>query len=423
MSKIEKILILDESDTNVLFFEMLLRGLERDFQIFTASAGAQAELIFKQQKIQMVICAWEMSSMPGTVFVQRIRQSSNRKYVPCIIFSKRMSPEEVTLTKELGYEDILGMPFDKKSASEMIINIVDYEDNLSSDEKKIRKIESLISQGLLTEALKFFDNKLTSKGPFKIRAKLSLAEIWLQTRNFEKAESILEDILSTEADHTDAQKMIARLYSLTERHEQAIEVLKKVTERSPKNIDSLLCLGSAYMDADQTENAKSIFDKVEKMDSENSQLNDEKGKLAFKEGNISLAAQLLSETQCGDDLARHFNNVAISKVTHGSYDEGIATYQNAIQLLTDKAKLHQLHYNLGLALKKKGDLLGSFENLCESYVSNPSFEKAYAALAKVSKEIKAGGNKLDPELVEKVKDARKRFKEGLDGSQNLDQAG
>ena len=411
MAKIEKILILDENDSNVLFFEMLLTNMERGFQIFTATVGAQAELIFKQQKIQMVICAWEMNSMPGTVFVQRIRQSANKKYIPCVIFSKRMSPEEVLLTKELGYEDILGMPFDKKGASELILKIVDYEDNLSNEEKKIRKIEALISEGLLTEALKFFDSNLTKKGPFKTRAKVALAEIWLQTRNFEKSEAILNDILSTENDHTEALKLIARLYSLTNRHDKAIEILENLTEKSPKNIHSLLSLGSAYMEANETDKARSIFDRVEKMDSGNPQLNDEKGKLAFKEGDISLAAQLLSETQCGDDLARHFNNVAISKVMQGNFEEGISTYKNAIQLLTDKAKLHQLHYNLGLAWKKKGEISNSFESLCESYVANPSFEKAYAALAKVSKELKANGEVLNTELVNKVKEARSKFKE------------
>ena len=162
--------------------------------------------------------------------------------------------------------------------------------------------------------------------------------------------------------------------------------------------------------------AKGVFDKVEKIDSENSQLNDEKGKMAFKEGDIPLAAQLLAETEAGEELARHFNNLAIAKVASEQFDEGIQTYKNAIQLLSDKAKLHQLHYNLGLAWKKKGDMEQGFILLCQSYLIDPSFEKAYIALARVSKELKAEGKKLDAKLVNKVKIARQKYKGKLDNA-------
>lgn len=411
MAAIKKVLILDENDSNVLFFEMLLSQMEKDFQIFTASAGAHAELLVKDQKIQMVICAWEMSTMPGTVFVQRIRQNKHRRYIPCLIFSKRMGTEDIELTKELGFKHILGMPFDKQSAKDMLMEIINYEENLSSDEKKIRKIESLIADGLITEALKFFDNKLTQKGDFKTRARLALAEIWIQSRNFEKAEEILNQILGEESEQVDALKLLARLFSLTGRHDQAIETLEGMTKKSPKNMNSLLCLGSAYVDAERHDKAREVFGRVEGMDKDNSELKDEQGKLAFKEGDLPLAAQLLAETQGGDELVRHFNNVAIAKVAGGLFEEAIATYKNAIQLLTDKAKLHQLHYNLGLAWKKKGDLNESFNSFCESYINDPTFEKAYTALAKTSKELKSSGNKLDADLVAKVKSVRQQYKE------------
>ena len=411
MPKVDKVLILDENESNVLFFEMLLSQMEKEFQIYTASTGAHGELLVKDQKIQLVICAWEMRAMPGTIFVQRIRQNKNRRYIPCLIFSKRMGEEDIALTMELGFKDVLGMPFDKQAAKDLIMRIVDYEEHPTTEEKKIRKIESLIADGHLTEALKFFDNNLTRKGPFKNRARIALGEIWVQSRNFEKAESLLNEVLEEVPDHVDAQKLLARLYSLTGRHEQAISALEAMTKKSPKNMNSLLCLGSAYVDAEKHDKARAVFDRVEGMDKDNPGLKDEQGKLAFKEGDLPLAAQLLAETQCGDELARHFNNVAIAKVAGGMFEEGIATYKNAIKLLTNKAKLHQLHYNLGLAFKKKGDLPACFQSFCESYLTDPSFEKAYAALAKASKEVKTSGQKLDAELVAKVKSVRQQYKD------------
>ena len=76
MGIVEKVLILDENESNVLFFEMLLQQMEKDFKVFTASTGAQGELLAHDQKVHFVICAWEMNAMPGTVFVQRIRNNN-----------------------------------------------------------------------------------------------------------------------------------------------------------------------------------------------------------------------------------------------------------------------------------------------------------------------------------------------------------
>ena len=415
MGSLERVLVLDENESNVLFFEMLLQQLDRNLTVYTSSVGAQAEMVVKEEKIQFIICAWEMNSMPGTVFVQRIKNNRNKKHIPCLIFSKRMTDEDVTLTKELGFQDVLGMPFDKEKARETILRIIESEEHVTSEEKKLRKIEALIGEGDLKEALKLFDNKLTS-GKNKSRALIALAEIWLQTKNFEKAEQVLGEILDEEPDCTNALRLKAKLYSLTNRHDEAIVALEMMIQKSPKNIKSLLCLGSVYVDANQLDKAKGVFDKVEKIDSENSQLNDEKGKMAFKEGDIPLAAQLLAETEAGEELARHFNNLAIAKVASEQFDEGIQTYKNAIQLLSDKAKLHQLHYNLGLAWKKKGDMEQGFILLCQSYLIDPSFEKAYIALARVSKELKAEGKKLDAKLVNKVKIARQKYKGKLDNA-------
>lgn len=407
MSKVSKVLILDENESNLLFFETILTQLQKDFKIYTSTSGPAAEHLVNEEKIQMVICAWEMDAMPGTVFIQRIRQNKSRRYIPCMVFSKRMNEHDITLTKELGFQDILGMPFDRKSAEEMIVNILDHEENLSSDEKKVRKIESLVSDGIITEALKLCDKKITSNGPFKHRACLALAEIWVQSKHYDKAEIELLKVLDDDPDNTEALKIYARVYSSTERHDQAISVLETITKKSPHNMNSLLCLGSAYVESDRHDQAKEVFSKVESMDEGFQALKDEQGKLAFKEGDLPLAVQLLAETRSGQELARHFNNIAISKIAMGEFDEGIATYHNSIKLLKDKANLYRVYYNLALAWKKKGSLEECFKYFCQSFLQNPRFEKAYSSIAITAKDMKSAGLKLDEGLVAEVKSARK----------------
>ncbi|MFK7873753.1 MAG: tetratricopeptide repeat protein [Oligoflexales bacterium] len=407
---IEKILILDQVDTNVLFFDVLLQSLDEKFEIHTATTGAEAEEIVEKCRIQFVICAWEMDAMPGTVFVQRVRNHRSRRHMPCLIFSKRMNEQDIKLTKELGLPHILGMPFDKSTAKEMVQGIIDAEKNLSPVEAKIRKIEGMILEGQPTEALKMVNSSVTKKGPFRARAKTAVGEIWFILCKYDRAEKVLKEAIDDTEDYVPALRLLAQVYSKMSRHDESIDLLKKLTEASPCNIQSLLNLGSAYVEADRHDEARDVFEQVEKLDSDNRELQDEQGKLAFKEGDIPLAMQLLAQTQCGDDLARHFNSMAIALVAGGDYAKGLETYDSAIQILGDKAKLHLLHFNKGLALRKSGDMQKAFSCFCESYKSDPDYERAYSAVAMMVKELKSQSIDLDDDLIKSVQEARQQHK-------------
>ena len=129
----------------------------------------------------------------------------------------------------------------------------------------------------------------------------------------------------------------------------------------------------------------------------------------MKEGNIGLAAQLLSETQNGDEIARFYNSMGISMVAKGDFDSGIETYQSAIKILSSKTKLHLLFFNLALAYRKKGDTKNEAAYFCESYVTEPSFEKAYASIARVVQEAKSKGVTLNTESLNAASVRRKTF--------------
>ncbi len=405
MSEVSRFLVVDDTESNSLFFQVLLQNLGKT-EIFAVTTGEEALEVVEREKIQFVITAWEMHGMAGTILVQKIRSNRKRIYLPCLIYSKRMSNDDVQLTKELGFASVLGMPFDKKTATELVKNMIKEEEELSPLEIKVRKIEGFVAENKPAEALKLIDPSVTKKSPLRPRVKTALGEIWILVKQYKKCEMILTECLAEAPEHAPAKYLLARLYSLTGRHAEAIKILEDASKNSPKNLRTMLNLGNVYAGADQHDKAKQIFNKVEEVDAENSDLNDERGKLAFKEGDIPLAAQLLAQTQNGDLIAREFNNMAIAHTAAGNFDVAIETYQNAIRLLADRAKVHLLLYNLGLAYRKGGQLENSFEKLAESYILDPSFEKAYAGIARLVQEFKEMGKKPNVDLVRRVKAAR-----------------
>lgn len=409
--KVDRILIVDSDDANVLFFEMLFKELGYE-KISTAKTGSHGLELVEKDHIQFIIVAWELSAgMSGTVFIQKARTRRKRKYLPCLIYSKRMSNEDVQLTKELGFKDILSMPFDKVSAKETIKGIIDREENIDPIEDTIRKMESYLFEEKPGEALRLVHPGIYVESPFLMRAHTVTAEIWYRMNKVDQMESELEKALEIDKDYYPAHQLKAKLLSKKGQHEDAIALLQKMVDFSPKNLTSKIGLGQAFLSADRIDEAKQVFDDVMEIDQESREGKDGLATVAVVRGNVSLAAQLIAETESGNEMARMFNNIAIAKVNKGDFDEGIAIYHNAIAVLSDLAKLSRLYYNLGLAWRKKGELEKSFADLGKSYIEEPSFEKAYSAVVKTAQEMKAKGLVPDISLTTKIKEARKKYKE------------
>ena len=151
-SAIEKVIVIDESDANVLFWEMLLPDLK--LQIFKARTGAEALEIIEKEQIQMVVVAWELSSMSGAILLQKVRSTRKRRRMPFIIYSKRMTDEDVQITREMGVDNVLSMPFDKAKVRAVIARLVNDENNLDAREAKLRRMEDYLGEGKPTEVLK-----------------------------------------------------------------------------------------------------------------------------------------------------------------------------------------------------------------------------------------------------------------------------
>ena len=367
---LERFLVLDNNSGNVLFFEMLLKELGVEC-VLSSPTGDDALIQADKNHIQFFISAWELNGMSGTVFIQKVRAKRKRLFAPCLIYSKRMSPEDVSLAHELGFHDIIAMPFEREKIKQQIKEILEKELNLDPQEKLLRKIEMYGPEQPM-EAFKLFKESLFKQGPLQTRAFLSTALVYINLGKFDKAEKCISDALTNDPTSMRGLQLHAKLLSRLGKHEEAIAVLEKLNIQSPKNIGAKINLGSAYLQGDRLEDAKRVFGEVLRVDKDNQDCKDQLAGIAFKEGDFTLAEQLIAETENGNELARMFNNLAISLVAKGEFERGIVTYLNAMRLLADKARLYLLQYNLGLAYKKKGDLELCFKAFADSYISEPT---------------------------------------------------
>src|SRR5690606_21881173 len=118
----------------------------------------------------------------------------------------------------------------------------------------------------------------------------------------------------------------AKILSVEGKHEESIKVLQNMVQLTPQNLSTLLNLGSAYIDADKIEEAKETLEQVSLLDPDSQKVKEELGKVAFKEGDLSRAKQLLARTGQGIHLAKFFNEIAIRFVNNKAIDKGIKVY-------------------------------------------------------------------------------------------------
>ncbi len=406
--KIESALILDDSEPNVFFWDNLLREFDVK-KITSYRAGADAIQNCERDQPQIVITGWELGAMPGMIFLQKVLSVPSRKHVPCLFFAKSFSPDDLALIEELDLKYSVTWPFDQEKARSTLKQALDFENFLPRSEKLLRKIESFTLQYQASEALKIFDASLLKPGPGLARAKTLFGEVQFGLGQKELALQNYEEALTLNPQYLPARFALTRYFSLLGVYDKALENAQMVVKKNCQNFFALLNLSSAFIYAGQIDNAKRTLQTITDMDPENRQVDDELGKIALKEGNLALAARILKDTQNGDEIARFYNSLGINFVSKGLYEQGIATYESAVAVLASKAKMHLIKYNLGLALKKKGNLLKSFEAFCESYLADPSFEKAYSNIAVTSKELSSQKTVLDPLLIEKIKSARRQY--------------
>lgn len=404
---IDTALIIDENDAQVLFWEMLLS--EMNLKVVKARAGAEGLDKIEKENIPFAVVAWELSSMPGTLLVQKARQSRKKRRMPFVIYTTRMSESEASLLRELGMDSIVTLPLEKAKVKSIVSAILERESNISGIEQKLRRMEDLLSDNKPTEVLKLMGPDVSRKGPHRPRYKVIVGETFLQIGNIAKAMKAVDEALEADPHYLSAHYLKGRLLSLAGRHDEAIALLKQTSGKSPQNIESLVNLGSVYVAADRMDEAKAVIATVEKIDPENESIKDTKGKVAISEGNLTLAAELLSQTQNGDDIARFYNCLGISLVKKNEFEKGIETYKSAIALLSNKARIHLLLFNLAMAYRKKGDKAEEVANFCQSYLSEPHFEKAFACIARGVQEAKVAGLRLNEEMLSSVLKKRAEF--------------
>jgi tetratricopeptide (TPR) repeat protein len=318
------------------------------------------------------------------------------------VCSERIKPEESRLAAELEISNIIPSPPSRDQFLKKVKEVIAREEKLDPVMRKIRQASGLLADNQADDAMNLL-RECANADQYKVQTNTLKGEVHIKKTEYEEAEKMLKDVLSSKQTFTPAKQLLAKVYSSTGRQKEAIGLLKDMVANSPLNLSNLVSLGNAYFQDDDMDKAKESFQQAKDLDPNCEGANTGLGTIAFKEGDFAMAKEFLSHIQNTFEIVRNINNVAIGLVTAENFADGVKSYMAAIELLNGREHLHLLQYNLGLAYKKWGDNNDALRYFAEAFLTKPDFKKAYDSFAKLVKEMRVKGEKPAQEFLDKVK--------------------
>ena len=122
MSGSKKILIVDDSSTNVVLLDAVLN--EKGYQIFAALSVKEAYAILEKDIPDLVILDLLMPKFNGYDFLARIRSDSRWDQIPVILVSAVTESEDIKKAQSFGgIVDFIQKPVDIEQISDLVDSV------------------------------------------------------------------------------------------------------------------------------------------------------------------------------------------------------------------------------------------------------------------------------------------------------------
>jgi CheY-like chemotaxis protein len=117
-NKTSRILVVDDSSTNIVLLEAILNG--QGYIIETAQSVKEAYQIIKKDMVHLILLDLLMPRVSGYDFLKEIKENESTRDIPVIIVSAVADPENRKKSIELGAIDFINKPIDIQDFIERI---------------------------------------------------------------------------------------------------------------------------------------------------------------------------------------------------------------------------------------------------------------------------------------------------------------
>jgi tetratricopeptide (TPR) repeat protein len=187
----------------------------------------------------------------------------------------------------------------------------------------------------------------------------------------------------------EVSNLLASIYYKKGDTENYNAIVQQTLRLAEIHLQNLLHWGDVYLEQGNVQRSITAFEAALEKEPENQRA--KQGILAANlvEGRTNIAGTAEIASAQSMEIARMFNLKGISMAESGHFRTAERLYNNAMKILPNKEIAYKLWLNLGLCMKKKGDLpaaLAYFEKCQE--LAPPHYKRAEAQILALKDELK-----------------------------------
>jgi len=338
---------------------LLLEGLEA-FKTFFAMPYEWHDLAeFKQidpDNSDIVIIANENpEKLDGLMNIQKVRSLAKLAATPIIFLSEKLSEDADVIYQDFDFVWPSEIPFHSNHFFTLLEEVVSFGQTNKHLITQINQVHTNIEKKNFDDALQILE-KIDGQYPSKFRKNLVYGRLHLELQNFPKALGHIKEAISFSPKSLEAHNLLASIYHKMNRPDEYQKVMMSMTKMAEVLLKNLIHWGNLFLEQGRTEKSITAFEAALKNDPEN--ILAKHGLLAAHliEGRTSIIESKNFADYQSLELARLFNLKGIAMAESGNFSAAERLYQNSLKILPHENLAHKLWMNLGLCMKKKGNL-------------------------------------------------------------------
>lgn len=351
-------------------------GFNADF-----ASGAQDALnLVSELEPMALVHDWDVADHSmNAAFQQRIGKLESFKNIHRFVVTKDITPTMLAIQLDTGIRRIITLARVSTSLGSELQMALQSELAVSELQSKIREIHFFGSKFEQQEIDALVERSFGAF-PSDPLVLIEYANLCMRRGDIAQSAAIAEKILEQNPSDVRALNLKARGLMKLGKEDEAIRILESANVLSPKNPDRLVALGKALLKKGATKESGKYFEEALGVAPDHSEARDGSVQVKLTEGDAMGAFELFRNSASEEEAASFFNNAAIQAVRRGQFDEALELYGAAFQSLSSAPLRASVQLNIGLALKKKGDVKGATDAFQRCLKISPDHVRAKALL-------------------------------------------
>lgn len=351
--------------------ERVLRHCGAREVIWCVSGRKAMERVELDPNFQLLVVDLRISDPTGATFLQYVRshQHAQVREASVLILRGAVRRDDLVLMAEIGYLDHVSKTFTDQMFAEKLQELARDRSDPHSERSFSRRYLSQLQAGDFAAAEETLTPRLT-KEPASPKLLAYYADLLFRARELDRAEAVARKVLSASPHFLPAMNSLAKILVAKGKHREAVALVEKARELSPQNIERALVLGELHLGADLPEKAEQDFRSVLDLDPVDWRAQYGLGRTLVSQGRIKESRRTLP-AQRFTEIASFFNSRAVLLSRSQRYTEAVTAYRNALSIMEDSTRMHQLWFNIALAHYKAQDYERAFEAIEQCARSAP----------------------------------------------------